>query len=329
MKSLSISPSIVALSLVLVFMTSALPVSAIDRVSGQSWTYAVSMPVSGLNATGTVTYALTGQDSVKVNGVSYDTDILTISGNLSASSTVFGAPYSVSAVLGGSRYETKGGISTVKEDSLQWTNVSFGSVPVQLFARIQKEAITTYAPAFLSKFDPGTTRPGDTWTEAITLNTTSILNGTTVRGIPHLAIYNVIVGSSMENITVDAGTFQTLKITTTDSTGARNVYWWSSKVQNFVVEKRYNALSSQPSTILSLKEFVSSAGDGTLIAVVVGAVVVAIAIAILAAILKARRKWEPVNPPPYRVGVPGPNQMPPPAPPGVKTPGRIRKHPKN
>jgi len=323
------SPSVVALFLVFVFITSAFPVSAVDRVGGQFWTYNVSMPVAGLNATGTVTYALSGQDSVKANGVSYDADILTISGNLSASSTLFGVPSSISTVLGGARYESRGGMSTIREDSLQLTNMSIGSAPVQLLARIRTETTTTYAPPYLSKFDPATTSPGDTWTEVITLNTTTIVNGTTVQGISRLVTYKVVVASSMEEVTVDAGTFQTLKITTTDSTGVRNMYWWSSKVQNFVVEKRYDWLSSQPSMILSLKEFDSSAGNGTLIAVIVGVVVVAVAIVILAAILNARKKGEPVPPQPHQAGVPGPSQVPPPTPPGVKAPGLLEKKPRN
>ncbi len=323
------SPSVVALLLVFVFITSAFPVSAIERVRGQFWTYDASMTIAGLNATGTVTYSLSGQDSVMASGVSYDADILTISGNLSASSTLFGAPYSVSTVLGGARYESRGGMSTIREDLLQWTNISIGSAPVQLLARMQTEITTTYTPPCLSKFDPATTSPGDTWTEGITLNTTTIVNGTTVQGISRLVTYNVVIASSMEDVTVDAGTFQTLKITTTDSTGARNMFWWSSKVQNFVVEKRYDALNSQPNKLLTLKEFDSSSGAGTLIAVIVGVVVVAVAIVILAAILSARRPREPVHPLPPQAGVLGPSRMPPPTPPGVKAPGLIEKQPRH
>jgi hypothetical protein len=322
-------PSVVAVLLVFVFITSAYPVSAIDRIGGQFWTYDASMMIAGLNATGTVKYALSGQDSIMASGVSYDADILTISGNLSASSTLFGVPYSVSTVLGGTRYESRGGMSTISEDSLQWTNMSIESSPVQLLARMRTETTTTYTPPYLSKFDPAATSPGDTWTEGITLNTTTISNGTTVQSISRLLTYNVVVASSMEDVTVDAGTFRTLKITTTDSTGARNMYWWSSKVQNFVVEKKYDALGFQPSTILSLKEFDSSAGAGALVAVIVGVVVVAVAIVILAAILNARRKREPVHPLPPQPGVLGPNQMPPPTTPGVKAPSLIEKKPRN
>jgi hypothetical protein len=115
----------------------------------------------------------------------------------------------------------------------------------------------------------------------------------------------------------------------TDSTGARNMYWWSSKVQNFVVEKRYDGLGSQPSTILSLKEFDSSAGAGTLIAAIVGAVVVAVAIVILAVILSTRKKGGPVPLQLHQAGVLGPSQVPPPTPPGVKAPGLIEKKPRN
>jgi uncharacterized lipoprotein YbaY len=318
-----------AFLLVFVFMTSPYSVSALDRVGGQFWAYNVSMPITGLNATGTVTYSLSGQGSVMANGVSYDCDILTISGNVSASSFLVGVPYSASAVLGGTQYESRGGISTISEDSLQLTTISIGSSPAQLLARIQTETITNYTPPFPSKFDPATTRPGDTWTEGVTLDMTRIINGTTVQSNSRLTTYNVVVASSMENIKVDAGTFQALKITMTDSTGARNVYWWSSKVQNFVVEKRYDALSSQPSTVLSLKEFDSSAGGGILIAVIVGVVLVAVAVLILVVLLSARRPRQPVHQSRHQVGVLGPRQMPPPTPPGAKAPGLIERKLKN
>ena len=311
LKSVAKSPSIVALLLVFVFVTSAFPVSAIDRVSGQFWTYDASMAVAGLNATGTITYTLSGQDSVTAGGRSYDADILTISGNVSASSILFGVPHSVSTILGGLRYESMGGMATIREDLLQLTNMSIGLAPMQQLARIQNETSTTYTPPLLSEFDPGSARPDDTWTEAVTVSTTTTLNGTAVRDTTRSVTIDVVVASSMEDVTVDAGTFQTLKITTTDSTGARNVYWWSSKVKNFVVEKRYDALDSQPSTILSLKEFDSSAGEGTLIAVIVGVVVVAVAIVILAAILSARRKRGRLDPLPRQTGALGSGQIPP------------------
>jgi hypothetical protein len=321
------SPCVVAVLFVFVFIVSSSPVSAIDRVGGQFWAYDASMTVAGLNVTGTVTYTLSGQDSVVSGDISYEADILTISGNLSASSTLFGAPYSVFTVLGGARFESKDGTSTIREDLIQWTNISIGSAPIQLLTRMKKEVITTYAPPYLSKFNPTTTHPGDAWIEPIDLNMTTIVNGTQFQSISNSGTYSVVVASSMENVEVDAGTFETLKITTTDSTGARNVYWWSSKVQNFVVEKSYDALSSQPSATLYLKDFDSSSGRGTLITVIVGAVVVVVAMVILGAIISSRRKMDPVPPIPPQVGLPGQVQGPP-ARPGVDTPGPVEKQPK-
>jgi hypothetical protein len=329
LKSLGKSPSVVALLLVLIFIVSAFPVSAIDRIGGQFWTYNASMQVAGLNATGTIMYSLSGQDSINAGGNSYDADILTISGDLHASSALFGVPYSVSSVLGGKVCEVRGEMSTITEDLLKLTNISIGLAPTQLLARMQEETIRTYTPPLLSKFDPATTGPGDTWAEALSLNTTIILNGTTQSSISRLTTYSVVIAPSMEEVLVDAGTFQTLKITVTDNTGARDVYWWSSEVQNFVVEKKYDASSSQPSTILSLKEFDSSVGDGTLVAIMAGVVVIAVAAVILAVILNARRKREPIPPLPEGAGVRKPSQMPPPTSPGVKAPGLIEKPPKH
>ena len=319
----------VALLLVFVFTTSALPVSAIDRVGGQLWTYDASMLVAGLNATGTVTYTLSGQDSVVANGASYDADIFTISGHLSANSTFFGVPYSVSTVLGGTQSESRGGVSTIREDSLQLTDMSIGSTPEQLLARVRTETSTTYSPPYLSKFNPDSTSPGDTWIENLTLNTITIVNGTETQNVSSFVTYNVVVASPLEDVTVGAGVFKALKITVTDRSGARDVYWWSSKVQNFVVVKRYDWSSSEPRALLSLKEFDSSGGNGTIIPVIVGAVVVAVAVLILAAIIHSKRPKQAAPPLQPQAGAQRPGQRRLRPSPGVKAPDLIEKDPKH
>jgi hypothetical protein len=141
--------------------------------------------------------------------------------------------------------------------------------------------------------------------------------------------YNVVVASSLEDVTVGAGVFKALKITVTDRSGTRDVYWWSSKVQNFVVVKRYDGSSSEPRALLSLKEFDSSAGNGTLIPVIVGAVVMAVAVLILAAILNSRRpkRADPLLPPQAGAQRLGQRRLRPSR--GVKTPGLIEKEPKH
>lgn len=310
--------------MVAIFVLSPFTASALDRVGGQFWTYDASMIVSGSNASGSITYTLSGKDSVVSNGISYDADVMTIAGNLSSSSYLFGVPYSLRTQVGGTRYESSGGIATIEDDLKLWTDISIGSDPLQLVARVQTENITTYSPPYLSGFDPSNVNPGDSWRETVTLNVTIIENGTVARSVTHDVVMDVVVGSSFEDVRVGAGTFKTLRITSTDGNGAREVHWWSSKVQNFVLEKRYDPLGTRPSAMMSLTEYESDAGNNVLIAVVLGAALVGVAVVILLVILRSRgrdpaRLREPGGLVPGRPVLPDSR--------GRKAPGRIEREP--
>ena len=278
------------------------------------------MTILGLNATGTIKYTLSGLDSVTVGGTSYPADIMRIDGNLTASSLLLGVPYTLSAKLGGLRFESRNELSVLREDSLQWVNISIGTGPI-LLTRVQTEINTSYSPPYMSKFFPSEIGPGDSWTEVTSLTKTTIVNGTVETALSRPTSYLFKAASSMETITVVAGTFNVLRITVTDDLGARTVYWWSSEVANFVLEKRYDALGSQPYTILSLKKFDSSSGEGILVALIIGAAVVAVAVVILAFILKARRRRQPVGKQQRDAGLVRPIRGVRPPPPGATPPG--------
>lgn len=311
--------SAIALLLVLATITSSVPVTAAARAEGQFWTYDASMDIAGLNATGTVTHAFRGHGSVVVDGVSLGADLISISGQLSASSTIFGAPYNVSAIVGGTRYEGQEGITVMKEDSMQWTNISMGSSPPQLVSRMISETITNYSPPYMSKFNPSTILPSDSWTEPVVVNTTTIVNGTARSAVSRSVVYLVVVGATTEAVTVKAGTFDTLRITVMDSSGGQVVYWWSSKVQNFVIEKTYGSGDPQPNMVLSLTAYGDSTEATTLMAVLAGAALITVAVAVLAVILNARRPGHHADRPPRPPNV----QDGPPEPPSARPPGRI------
>lgn len=301
---------------VAVFIASPFTVAAVDRVSGQFWTYDASMMINGSNATGTISYSLSGRDTLESNGTSYDADVLTITGNLSSTSSLFGTTYSLRSTVGGTRHVIAGGMAAIQDDMGFWTDMSVGSPPSQLLARVRTESILNYSPPYLLKFDPATARPGDSWRETITLSTTTIVNGTAISSAAHRVTYSVVISSSTEDVTVGAGTFETLRLTSTDSSGARDVLWWSSKADTFVLEKRYDPLSSTPGTIMSLREYEASTGGVTLIAILLGSVVIGVAILILVMILRARRR-EAVR------WLPHPS-----SPRGLKTPGISEREPK-
>ena len=272
--------------------------------SDDHWIYDISMNVAGLNASGTVTYKLQGQVSLDLGGKTYKADAMEISGQVSARGKLLGIPTSVTEILGGIRYTQNGGLSLVKDDSLSVLNISLGSTPIQLLSRTETEGITTFSPAYLSQFDPGKTGPGDAWTEADSVNTTISVNGTNLPQISTHVTYVVQVASARVPITTEAGTFDTLQISVVESTNVRTVFWWSEKVQNFVVEQKFGPGATQPNMVLTLKEFESPSNAETAFAVGVGVVLIVIAVVILAVVLGARRPGGPAN------------QSPPQTPPG-------------
>lgn len=261
----------------------------------------MSMIVDGLNASGTLTYKLQGHVSLDLGGRSFKTDAMEISGQVSAQGRLLGIPTSVTETLGGIRYSQNSGMSLVKDDLTTVLNISLGSTPVQLLSRTESGTITTYSPPYLSEFDHEKTGSGDSWTETTRANTTISVNGTAFPLISTQVTYIVQVAPSRISVTTEAGAFNTLQITVAESNGVRTVFWWSERVQNFVVEKKYGPGASQPDMMLTLKEFESPSSAETTITVMVGVALIIIAVTILAVILGVRRPRRPVNqvvPPP-------------------------------
>ncbi len=295
MNSLGRSMALVASSLVFACVVSSVPAAALDRVDGQFWTYDLSTALLGLNATGTISYRLSGHDMVTVANTSYESDLYTVTGNLSASSYLFGVPYTVTSTLQGTRYETRGQASVLMEDMRQWTDASLESAPPELLVRVIESVNTTYVPAYMAGFDSADLRLGSSWEEHISIRTVVVENDTQVHSSAELATYQFAVAGTTESVVVPAGTFDTVRITSTDDHGGRIVYWWSSNAQGFVLEKHYEPLASEPGTILSLRSFDARSSGGLLIPLVVGASVVAVAIVILVILLNARKPKGPVD----------------------------------
>ena len=309
MRSLGRSMSLAAFVLALACVVSSIPVAALDRVDGQFWTYDISTPLLGVNASGTISYHLSGQDTVMIDGSSYDSDVYTISGNLTASSALFGVPYTVTATERGTRYDTKGQVSVLREVLDRWTNVSLESVPPALLARISEETNTTYVNAYMSGFDPAAVRLGDSWEQQTSIRVTTVKNGTLTASTAELATFEFVVASATESVAVPAGEFDTLKITATDDHGGRTVYWWSSNAQAFVLEKHYDPFASEPDTILSLRSYDLKSGEGLLIPIVVGAALLAVAVVILGLLVNARRPKGPVDQGQIEGGIVGTPQL--------------------
>ncbi len=312
MNSLSWSTALVASVLAFACVAGSVPAAALSRVDGQFWTYDLSMNVLGLNATGTVSYDLSGRDKIIVGGSTHDADIYTIRGNLSASGYLYGVPYSVTAMLEETRYNPSGHVSVLEEDTEQWTNASVQAATPLLLARIDEQSISTWTPAYMSGFDPDTTGRGDSWDEQVTLTTKVIRNGTELLNSSGPINYHFVIGQLTESVTVGAGTFEALRITATSGQGGQVIYWWSSKAQAFVLEKHFGPMNSAPTKILSLSSYNLQAGSGLLIPIIVGAAIVAVAVVILGFLLNARKPKGPIDQSQFDEGLVGSPRLKPP-----------------
>jgi len=308
----------------LVIALSAIPAAAVDRSKGDYWTYTMSFDVTGLGASGvdtngTLTYTCVDQDTITLGGASYDANVMRVSGGASGGVDFLG--FEMSLTLGGYIYETLDGMALAKVDMFAWTNMTFGTGTFQLSSRAEIETMTTYYPPLLSGFNPSTVRLGDIWTETVESSTTTTewINGT-LQGRPafdtSILTYTNVVASAKETVTTEAGTFEALTITSTDSDGNSVLYWWSSKAENFVKEDTYEQGSAAPVMTLVLKDY----GTGSLISLALvaglGGIVLIVALVVLALVLLKRRK--PFQPSPYQPGMPYP---PPPSQPPV-SPGQ-------
>lgn len=301
----------------LMIAIAATPAAAVDRSDGDYWTYTMSFDLmdfgsSGVSTNGTLTYTCVDQDTITVEGISSDVNVMRVSGGASGGVDFLG--FEASLTLGGYIYETVDGIALVKADMIAWTNMTFGTGAFQLSSRTEIETVTKYWPPLLYGFDPSKVELGDTWTETVESSTTTTewVNGT-MRGAPAIdssvLIYTNVVASAKEIVTTEAGTFETLRITSTDSDGNSVVYWWSSRAQNFVKEDSYDAGSSTPVMTMALKDYDTGSSISLTLVAAIGGIVLVVALVVLALVLLKKRK--PFQPSLHQPGATYPPPVPP------------------
>lgn len=288
----------------------ASPAAAVDRNKGDFYEYEMNMDMMGITGPATMTYKYSGTDTITVNGTEYEVNKMKITGEMSMDLGIFGG--NVSAAVSGYVYETRAGMGMVKDDMIINASMNMGVITVP----VMMELVQLYSPPLLSGFDPGETQAGDTWTETVNVTSTmSYLQGSTFPSSPetdtYQMVYAVVVSSQTEQVTVKAGTFECLRITSTDQDGNREVQWWSSDVGNFVKEESYEAGAVTASSSMELVDY----GHGSsmmLIVAIGGAILLIVVVAIVALMLMRRR---PIQPVPYQPGIPPQPYMPPGPPP--------------
>jgi len=313
MKAANRIGAVIAAGIAFVMISAAMPVAAVDRGSGDFWSYATTSEFLGIQVTGTMTYTCEDSRSLTVGSSVYEVNVLSVEGSVSGSGNII-VPFQVSITYGGFLYVTQDGMGIVKDDAITWTNTTWGSAGFQWAINAETEYVTTFSPPMMSGFDTETSEPGDSWIETGTVTEETWVNGTLDDESSDEATFGVAIWSQTEVVETEVGTFETLKITVTDDEEDRIVFWWSSEVGNFVQQHTYESGESDPTSTMKLQDYSYSPGlDSMLIFVAIGGVVLVVALIVLALVMLRRR---PNQPAPYQPGTPVPPLPPLPKPPG-------------
>jgi hypothetical protein len=301
-----------ALALVAVLSLFAAPVSALDRSDGDYWVYEGGMEFEGIEVSGSFRYEFDAKDSLTVGSESYEVDVLKVTGSMSGETEdLLGMSASVEVVFYGFSYEVDGSLATVKEDMYIWANMTIGTGSFALVTKMEMQDVTTYSPPTLSGFVDGETGTGDEWDETTNVTTESsfwiddVMDDTSTD--EYTETYSYSIAATEDQVTTDAGTFDCLKMTVTDSEGDYDVYWYSSDVGSWVKLSTFSEGESTPYMTLELTEYEYSAGSETMMILIIGlGILVAVVVIVVVLLMMRKRGQAPVG---------APQQMPPPPPP--------------
>ena len=283
------------------------PVSAVERASDDFFTYNLETELMGIQVVGDMRYEFEGTSDYTSGGVEYSVNVMRVTGTLTGGVQMVEF---MTGSVGGTVYETRDGAAVVREEMVFYANSTLGTGRFALVYSVVAQVNSTFSPPVLSQFDPSSTAPGDEWSETVSVTATNAtwLNGE-LWGDPATtnttSEYDVVVAPALEDVITRAGTFECLKISATNDTGVSLLYWWSSKVGNFVKILTYEEGESEPWQSLELTDYRHETPTSTILIVAVGAAVLVGSIIFLAFVL-TRIRSRPPEPGPYQ----------PPAPPG-------------
>jgi hypothetical protein len=284
------SAALVLPLLLLVFMPSA--VAAVERSSGDSWTYDVSFVVSDVPVSGALTYSFIGEAVLEVNGTHLSVGAFRLSGEFSG--LVAGSAYEVSlnGVFDGYRYESLEGIGTVGEETVLLIDVSTGYEGFQLASFMEVRELVKYSTPLLSGFDPLDPGTATEWNETVEMfRLTEYADDSSSHSEESTAVveFNVSVSSSSELVETDAGAFSARRISVSDGT-ERDVMWYSETVGNFVRIESYDSTDEEPVFVAELASYeFGPDDDGAVLVLAVVLVLASLAILILTLTLAVRR----------------------------------------
>ena len=307
--------SIFAIVLSLAFCAASFPAAALDRSSGDYWTYEMSVDMDDFDVVGDMTLTVVDEDTLTVGGDSYVVDVLQYSGSISGSGEVWGVSTTVSMVYSGFTYELKDGLATVKDDMYIWINSTATMNQVELTIRMETQDVSTTSPPIGTGLVPDEMGAGDSWSETVVETTTSTEwedgTMTSTSSDSDEKTYSFSIAAAEESLTTDAGTFDCLKITIMDeSDDSYEVRWYCDEVGYYVKVANYEMGDSTPSVVVELKDYkYASASQLLVILAVVGiAVVLVVIVAIVLLMMRKKRipqqPQQPMPPPPPPPPVP-------------------------
>lgn len=285
-----------------------------DRSEGDYWVYEMEMSFEGIDVSGTYRYEFSEKDIITVGSESHDVNVMEVSGSMTGETDDFlGMSATIEIDVHGFVYEPQGSIASLKEDIHLWANVTVDTGPADIVVRMELHEVITYSPPQMTGFVDGETGTGDQWDETTNRTTTStmwidgVIDETATDESEET--YSFSVAATEDSVETDAGTFDCLKMTMTDSEGDYSVYWYSSDVGSWVKVELYNEGDSEPYNSMELSEYQSSQGSGAMILIIAGAGVAILVVVVVAVLLMSKRRGQrPVVVPP---------QAPPPPPPSA------------
>ena len=279
----------------LLLMSMPSVVDALERSSGDYWTYAVVFSVADVKVSGTLTYTSIGEDVLEVNGTYHDVSVMKVSGGFSGSAAGPSYDTFLTGLFDGYRYEALGGIGVAGEEIALLINVSTGFDEFQLASFMEIRETVVYSEPLLSGFDPVNPDLNLEWNETVEAFSTSAYSDDATEESDEstsMTTLNVSVASSDELIETDAGSFSSRRISITDGSEL-DVMWYSEEIGGFVRMESYGYADDDPVFVAEIVSYeYDRTGDGATLALVATLVALSFAILIVAVVLAIRRGRE-------------------------------------
>lgn len=290
--------AVVALVVLLAFSSS--PVAAFYHNEDEAWTYDVIMDIDVgsfiIRVSGNMTYEFRERGTLIVESEEYDTNVLSVEGELSGSMELFGEPFiDASIVVDGFLFETLNGGGTIKEQTDMLIDATFGSGSSSWSLQQTRQSIVTYTPPYLSQLSPASNQLGNHWTEQVYVNSssTSWNNGTDpdTWWNGYGTTFDITVGGNSFGVGTPAGNFTCISIEVVDWGGDYDVLWWSNDVHGIVIKESYWVGEEWPNwhESMILAKYRRGDTDSILWVVVVGICVAVVAMVVLFLVLLRTR----------------------------------------